>query len=682
MDKKIIELNGVGLSVREIAKQTGKSTTYVTKIILKSDVKNFLEEMEAKLLDNERIFAVCKKTGSELADYRNKSGIILEHVQINFPEFKIESKYKRKSIEMKTGKFWYHDLFDFVVKKVGYRKCRICNWSTIDEDNQSGCYTVHLKEYHSIGIEKYLEIYPDDSFLFKTFVEKMELKRRVETSKEHGIQCGVCKQFMRKITNKHLKKHSMTISEYKSKFGKTISDFSSKLISLAASESNKKAIPKKKNTWIERVLSGKMSEVGLSFIPQYEKNGFYFDFFFPDYSSFLEADGIFWHGHDRSEKWYLNQFNNVVNDYRKSFGIEKLYRLVEGKSINISNLNQVSSIDSFFNFMIKEDCPIKEHPLFNLKEDTIIFDKEYCRGKSDVFLNEKVDQNLLLVMNEFYTPEKYENFINQNCRMTIESKIKAIFFEPFYEAHKIGNNGLRKTFSAGNNLLKTIQYRLGMNKSQELFDVSIKNIYRGIEVRTMFNVGIFPVNQAREIYGKYVGQNQIVFDPFSGWASRMLAASESIRLKPFTYIGFDSNESLEGCYRKVVEEFASDIGNRVQLHIRDSRNFETSLKSRVDFIFTSPPFYNDEIYTEGQKLYESEKEWIDELIVPVFRNCHAYMRSGAFLLIDMKAKYSEFIISAIGGLEFEFKGKEQYKVTKSHYSKQDKFQEVLIFRKR
>lgn len=680
MNKKILELKNSGCSIREIARQTGKSTTYVSKTILSDSIKNPISEKEKTLECNEIIFAICKKTGREFSDYKNSGGAITEHIQNTFPEFSIESKFKRKSIEMKTGKFWYDEFFDFKVKKVNLKKCKLCDWETIDIENKSGCYTSHLKDMHGLGIEEYLQSFGDEKHLFKTHVERLELKQLVESSDQHGIQCMVCNEYMRKITNKHLKyKHNMTLPEYREKFGKTISPHSSKLISVASTESNKKVVPKRKNTWIELILKDKIEEVGIRNIPQFGKNGFYYDFFLNDYEMFLEADGLFWHGHDRSEKWYFSQFNNVINDYRKSIGIRKMIRLVEGKSINVKNLNQVFTVDSFFNFLEKENSPIEEHAIFNLKEDAVIFEKEYCRNKEGIFIKEKVDQNLTYLMREFYHPDVHEEFINLNCRSTPESKIKAIFFESFYSARKVGSKNLKETFFAGNNLLKTIQYRLGINKSKELFDVNIKNIYRGIEVRTMFNVGIFPVNQARDIYSKYVGHGQLVFDPFAGWGSRMLGASGVLENNSCTYIGFDTNTSLERPYSILKNEFMGGIGERAQIHIRDSRVHEPILKSRVDFIFTSPPFYNDEIYQEDQKQYASIEEWTSELLMPVFANCYEYLKSGKYMLIDMKAKYGEALIKAAEESGFAFHEKEQYKVKKSHYAKQEKFQETLIF---
>jgi len=55
----------------------------------------------------------CKKTGRVFTDYINKSGCLTIHITETYPDFILESKFKRKQIELKTGKPWYYDFFEF-----------------------------------------------------------------------------------------------------------------------------------------------------------------------------------------------------------------------------------------------------------------------------------------------------------------------------------------------------------------------------------------------------------------------------------------------------------------------------------------------------------------------------------------------------------------------------------------
>ncbi len=682
MENKILELYNAGLSIREISRQTQKSTTFINKTILLNKTKDLDFYNDKNLDDDHHIIAICKKTKKEIYDFKNQSGTITLHLQEVYPNFKIESKYKRKQIELTTGKFWYHNFFDFITKKITTKNCKYCDWNTIDINNVSGCYTVHLQNAHNISTSQYLIEFPYEVNLFSTFINKETLQKKVDKSELYGVECKICNKFMRKITNTHLKNHNINIATYKRKYGKTISKYSSNLISIASTENNKIYTPKRKNTWIEVLFKNKLQDLNLNYNSQVENNNFYYDFFLNDHNLYIETDGSFWHGHDRSGKWYFNQFNNIINDYKKHCNVNKLIRLVENNSINHSNMNQISSKDSLFVFFEKENFLITDHKLFNLKEDDVIFDKNYCNNKQDIFLKENVDKNLLFLINNFYSPDKFINFVNLDSRRTHESKLKAIFFNSFYSAHKVGSKNLAQIFENKEMLLKTIQYRLGINEANELFDINIKNIYRGIEVRTMFNVGIFPVNKAKEIYEKYVTEhNSIIFDPFAGWGSRILGAKELIKDLNCHYIGHDTNLDLENGYSQIISSNFINYQNKAQLLFEDSTVFKNNLLNKVDFIFTSPPFYNDEIYHKNQLLYKDMSEWINSLIKPVFQNCFNYLKKDKFVLIDIKALYSELIIICLNKIGFKYIGSSNYKVQKSHYATNTKEQNILIFKK-
>jgi group I intron endonuclease len=84
-----------------------------------STLNKYLKDLDKpKSIFNEGIeyVAVCKKTNKRFVDYLNKSGTITTHISETYPEFKIESKFKRKSVEEKTGKPWYYEFFEFIKK--------------------------------------------------------------------------------------------------------------------------------------------------------------------------------------------------------------------------------------------------------------------------------------------------------------------------------------------------------------------------------------------------------------------------------------------------------------------------------------------------------------------------------------------------------------------------------------
>lgn len=661
-------------SIRGIAKQLGYSTSFINKILTKKEHNRFDK--------NKYYVAVCKKTNKSFDDYENKSGGLLKHIEQNYENVDVPTKFIRKKSFNETGIFWHELYFDIIegVEKE-QKKCKYCDWKTIDVNNKSGAYTNHLQENHQKSIETYINEYPEESFLFETFNVKKQRQNYLSESVENFIECKICGEKFGIINNTHLKKHNISKKEYKKKYGDTVSKVTHERLSLSSIESNKKLFSNNRKTNIEILIENKLKEISINYETQKSVDYYFYDFFLKDYSLFIEADGIYWHGHDRNENWNPKIIKNVINDYKKTNKVDKLSRIIEGISINTKNLNQISSLDSFFNFLQKESFDIKNHKLFNLKEFDVIIEKKHCFDKQEFFQDSGIINDLCFLMTNFYNPENYENFIDLNSRASEESRLKAIFFKQFYTASKIGNKNLFEIFENRHNLKKVIEYRLGINKSKEYFDISIKNIYRGIEVRNIFNVGILPIKQAKDIYNCFVKENNIVFDPFSGWASRMLGMENFIKEKNCTYIGLDSNKSLENGYKNIINNRFYENNKNVIINFSDSRVFHKNLENKIDFIFTSPPFYNDEIYTKEQEIFKTQDNWIEELIKPVFINCFNYCKTNSFIAIDMKELYLDKIEKCLSDVGFKFIERKSYKVNKSHYSKKDKNQYVTIFQK-
>lgn len=682
-------------SLREIAKDINRSVSFVSRILQENGLYSFINLNQSIVNDLPNRFqkeanfifvAKCKQTGKQYEDYENKSGVLIRYITELYPDLIIPSKFKRKSYYHKNGKFWHEQYFDII--KIEYnnkltKQCKYCNWLTVDLDNKSGMYTTHIKEQHNKDIQQYLIDFPEESEFFKTFLEKKAAKIFINEKEENRVECQLCGQRMQQITHSHLKKnHNITRREYKNKFGRMTSDVIHLKLSEHAKLTNQTMFPKKENTNIELAIINLLDRIEIGdYETQKRVGNFYYDFFFKDCELFLEADGFYWHGHDRVSHWDVNVFKNIINDYRKSEKVTKIIRLIESVSINTNNLNQINTKDSFFNFLIKENFDIKKHKMFNLKEDDIIFSKKFCENKQDYFIEKKLPNDLEFMMKNFYSPKEYKKFINYSARYSQESLLKGIFFEPFYKAHKIDNKNIYSIFSAGNNLKKTIEYRLGINKSKEYFDVNIKNIYRGIEVRTLFNVGIFPVKYAKDIYNEFVKENDFIYDPFSGWASRAMAMENLIKENGCAYIGNDINQELKGGYEYIINRYFYEHKNQISLNTEDSKVFCSGLKNKIDFIFTSPPFYNDEIYRDEQNIYRGQEEWKVDLLLPVFKNCYEYLKNNSYVVIDMKELYKETTKDALIESGFKFIEERSYGVSKSHYANKTKKQYLLIFKK-
>jgi group I intron endonuclease len=97
------------ISIRELSELYN-----ITFSTLNNYIKNYNKSTSIEFDESSKYIAICKKTTKKFEDYLNKSGALITHILETYPDLKIESKFKRKQIEMKTGKPWYYEYFDFI----------------------------------------------------------------------------------------------------------------------------------------------------------------------------------------------------------------------------------------------------------------------------------------------------------------------------------------------------------------------------------------------------------------------------------------------------------------------------------------------------------------------------------------------------------------------------------------
>lgn len=211
-----------------------------------------LRDSKDRFKENKKYTAICRKTKEEFGDYLNSSGALTVHIKKEFPDYIFPTPYKRRRVQIETGKFWYEKFFYFKEEektKEKEFKCKYCDWTTVDLDNSSGWYTVHLKKEHGKSILTYLDDYPKESYKFKTFLNRESNKKEI-LKKENHVECEICNKKLRYITNTHLKKHGITPEEYKLKFG--VDNYASKNFIDKTTKNLKEATKSIKNTFVSK----------------------------------------------------------------------------------------------------------------------------------------------------------------------------------------------------------------------------------------------------------------------------------------------------------------------------------------------------------------------------------------------------------------------------------------------
>jgi hypothetical protein len=105
-----------------------------------------------------------------------------------------------------------------------------------------------------------------------------------------------------------------------------------------------------------------------------------------------------------------------------------------------------------------------------------------------------------------------------------------------------------------------------------------------------------------------------VLDPSMGWGDRLIA---SLAMKVKSYTGFDPNKSLHPHYSKIATTFPTSTVK----HIPNKFSRKPLGGKLFNFVFTSPPFYDVEIY-EGTEddVAGTYREWFDKIYKPYLHN--------------------------------------------------------------
>jgi very-short-patch-repair endonuclease len=168
--------------------------------------------------DGKNYIAIHKETKKIFNDYANISGSLTAYLLKLNPDMEIPSSFKRRAYYALNGSYWHEQFYDIMeVKKEmkKTKKCKYCNWSTIDIDNKSGAYKSHLLKYHNISIEDYLKEFPEEIEFFK----KDKAIQDFEKNENEWVKCEICGKKLKRIDWRHLSVHNITLIEYKEKYG-------------------------------------------------------------------------------------------------------------------------------------------------------------------------------------------------------------------------------------------------------------------------------------------------------------------------------------------------------------------------------------------------------------------------------------------------------------------------------
>jgi len=182
----------------------------------------------------------------------------------------------------------------------------------------------------------------------------------------------------------------------------------------------------------------------------------------------------------------------------------------------------------------------------------------------------------------------------------------------------------------------------------------------------------FNVIVAYYVYQIFKPKN--ILDSSAGWGDRMIAAMAY----GCDYQGYDPSECLEPHYKKIIKTLINP-DNQKRYSVIKKPFEEVQINTKYDLAFTSPPFFDFEIYekTKNQSLekFPNLDQWIkDFLLVLVEKNLKA-LKKGGHLVIYVPS-YPLFIEYMKNNESVEYLGKIIYQ-----YQTRKVIREIGVWRK-
>lgn len=227
------------------------------------------------------------------------------------------------------------------------------------------------------------------------------------------------------------------------------------------------------------------------------------------------------------------------------------------------------------------------------------------------------------------TLEGYSSYATDVCKH---------FYRNFYDAKQNGRPSTREKFSDR----RMIKQSFIMNARRKTNPVTIHGLRSSMEAVHGNAPSIFLPVRAKSLYERYAPEGGTIYDYSIGWGSRMLGALSSD--KNFTYIGVDPDGVMfaNACaLRDRIERVLGKVG-AARLHRVGSEKFtehEGFKPESVDFAFSSPPYFDLEVYSQdpGQSVqrFPDYDDWLNFYVRGTLRGCREILKPRGLLGINV-----------------------------------------------
>lgn len=206
----------------------------------------------------------------------------------------------------------------------------------------------------------------------------------------------------------------------------------------------------------------------------------------------------------------------------------------------------------------------------------------------------------------------------------------------------IGNKGINFfDFIENKNKFKKKKYVVDFLQALSKKNTTDTNKWYNIFKLYFGYVGVFRPIVAMSLYCKF--SPKTILDFTMGWGGRLVGACA---LNIPNYIGIDLNPSLEKPYHDMVKTLEKHSTTNIKLLFQDALTVDYS-KLNYDMVFTSPPYYNIEIYNKTTQ--RSKDDWDEQFYRPIFKKTFQYLKKGGHYCLNVPEEvYQRVCIGLFG----------------------------------
>lgn len=148
-------------------------------------------------------------------------------------------------------------------------------------------------------------------------------------------------------------------------------------------------------------------------------------------------------------------------------------------------------------------------------------------------------------------------------------------------------------------------------------------------------VVFFKATTAKYIYNKYKATS--VLDPTAGWGGRMLGA----HALNINYTGIDKNINMSEAYNNMMSFLKDDKMKMIYDNCLDVDFSQID----YDFVLTSPPYINIELY-EHMNPFESNEAYYKKFLIPLINKCLAHIKKDGKVAFNISPKMYRALIKS------------------------------------